>query len=126
MVHALTKWRQFIRRKRSPRREHPLSRIARLKEADLHWVYCFDPSMAFTIEVAYEPGKQRSFTARAISRRPDFATAITRSQKEGVRKEKVPEGTGTSSTAGATTSGWYASDVAQRQKAGRVSNSIQT
>ncbi|PHJ26011.1 retrotransposon ty3-gypsy subclass, partial [Cystoisospora suis] len=73
IVHALTKWRQFLGAKKVIiETDHAtLSRILKQREVNPRLAYWLDKILDFNIEVVYKPGRQ-NVVADAISRRPDF------------------------------------------------------
>ncbi|PHJ21491.1 retrotransposon ty3-gypsy subclass, partial [Cystoisospora suis] len=81
IVHALTKWKQFIGSKPvTIETDHPtLSRMLKQKQVTTKLGYWLDSLEDFNLNVVYKPGKQ-NVVADAISRRPDFVGVITRGQ----------------------------------------------
>ncbi|PHJ20278.1 gag-pol polyprotein, partial [Cystoisospora suis] len=86
IVHALTKWRQFIGSKKVIiETDHAtLSRILKQRQVNPRLGYWLDKILDFNIEVIYKPGRQ-NVVADAISRRPDFLATVTRGNKEKER-----------------------------------------
>ncbi|PHJ21918.1 retrotransposon ty3-gypsy subclass, partial [Cystoisospora suis] len=95
IVHALTRWRQFIGSKTvTVETDHAtLSRILKQEQVNPRLGYWLDKIMDFDIEVVYKPGRQ-NVVADAISRRPDFIGVITRNQEEkgGDKEEEKQKG----------------------------------
>ena len=93
IVHALTKWRQFLGAKKVIiETDHAtLSRILKQREVNPRLAYWLDKILDFNIEVVYKPGRQ-NVVADAISRRPDFVAIITRGKEKEKQKGDIIKG----------------------------------